>query len=127
MKGDFDISPKSSSGSQQATDCVLINWLGHRIVVKYLAGPSDPMDPDDDKGLAHAPLETRSGIFELHSIGQVGIEVGNTLEERKEDRVTLMPWSAVLSIRGSTPQERGGSDGRISREDMADLARNDPT
>lgn len=85
------------------------------------------MDPKDDKGLAHAPLETRSGVFELHRIGQVGIEVGNTIEESKEDRVTLIPWGAILSIRGSTPQERGGSDGRISQEDMAELARNDPT
>ena len=121
------MSPQGSSGSQQATDSVLMNWLGHRVVVKYLAGPSDPMDPNDNKGLVHAPLETRSGVFQLHRIGQVGIEVGNTLEESKEDRVTLMPWGAVLSVRGSTPQERGGADGRISREDMADLARNDPT
>ena len=121
------MSPKGSPSRQQATDSVLMNWLGHRIVVKYLAGPSDPMDPNDDKGLAHAPLETRSGVFELHRIGQVGIEVGNTLEESKEDRVTLIPWGAVLSVRGSTPQERGGSDGRISREQMAELAHNDPT
>ncbi|MGB3634149.1 MAG: hypothetical protein WA982_08925 [Rubrobacteraceae bacterium] len=104
-----------------------MNWLGHRVVVKYLAGPNEPMDPDDDKGIAHAPLETRSGVFELHRIGQVGIEVGNTLEERKEDRVTLIPWGAILSIRGSTPQERGGADGRIPPERMAELARNDPT
>lgn len=119
--------PQDSSGSQKATDSVLMNWLGHRVVVKYLAGPSDPMDPNDDKGIAHAPLETRSGVFQLHRIGQVGIEVGNTIEESREDRVTLMPWGAILSIRGSTPQERGGADGRISREDMANLARNDPT
>lgn len=121
------MSPKGSPGGQQATDSVLMNWLGHRVVVKYLAGPADPMDPEDDKGLAHAPLETRSGVFELHRIGQVGVEVGNTLEESKEDRVTLIPWGAVLSIRGSTPQDLGGSDGRISREDMVNLARNDPT
>ena len=121
------MSPKGSPSRQQATDSVLMNWLGHRVVVKYLAGPSDPMDPEDGKGLAHAPLEARSGIFELHRIGQVGIEVGNTLKESREDKVTLIPWGAVLSIRGSTPQERGGADGRISREDMAELARNDPT
>ena len=105
----------------------MMNWLGHRVIVKYLAGPNEPMDPDDSKGLARASLETRSGVFELHRFGQIGIEVGNTIEEAKEDRVTLIPWSAILSIRGSTPQERGGADGRISQEQMAKLAHNDPT
>lgn len=121
------MSPKGSPGRQQQTESVLMDWLGHRVVVKYLVGPADPMDPEDEKGLARAPLETRSGVFELHRIGQVGIEVGNTLEESSEDRVTLIPWGAMLSIRGSTPQERGGTDGRISQEEMVDLARNDPT
>lgn len=104
-----------------------MSWLGHRVVVKYLGGPPEPMDPNDEKGLAHGQLETRSGVFQLHRIGDVGIEVGNNPEETTEDRVTLIPWGAILSIRGSTAQERGGTDGRISREQMADLARNDPT
>ncbi len=121
------MSPKSSPGRHQETESVLLNWLGHRVVVKYLSGPPEPMNPDNDKGLAHGPLETRSGVFQLHRIGEVGIEVGNTLEEAVEDRVTLIPWGAVLSIRGSTPQERGGIDGRISKEKMAELARYDPT
>ena len=118
---------ESSSGNAQQTESVLMNWVGHRVVVKYLAGPNDPMDPDDEKGLARGSTEARSGVFQLHRFGQVGIEVGNTLEESTEDRVTLIPWGAILSVRGSTPQERGGADGRISREDMAELARNDPT
>lgn len=121
------MSPKSSPGRQQETDSVIMNWLGHRVVVKYLAGPADPMDPDDEKGLARARLEVRSGVFQLHRFGQIGIEVGNTIEEAKEDRVTLIPWGAILSVRGSTPQERGGTDGQISQEEMAELARNDPT
>lgn len=121
------MSPKGSPGRQQQTESVIMNWLGHRVVVKYLAGPDEPMNPDDVKGLARGQVEARSGVFELHRFGQIGIEVGNTLEEANEDRVTLIPWGAILSIRGSTPQERGGADGRISREEMADLARNDPT
>ena len=121
------MSPKGSPGRQQKTDSVLMSWLGHRVVVKYLSGPPEPMDPADEKSLAHGPLETRSGVFQLHRFGEVGIEVGNTIEEAKEDRVTLIPWGAVLSIRGSTPQERGGTDGHISKEEMASLARNDPT
>lgn len=104
-----------------------MSWLGHRVVIKYLAGPINPMDPDDEKGLARAPLETRSGVFQLHRIGDVGVEVGNTLEEAREDRVTLIPWGAILSVRGSTSSERGGTDGRISREQMAQSAGNDPT
>lgn len=121
------MSPKIQPGRQQKTESVLLSWLGHRVVVKYLAGPLEPMDPDDEKRLARGQLETRSGVFELHRIGEVGIEVGNTLKESREDRVTLIPWGAILSIRGSTPQERGGTDGRISKEQMASLARNDPT
>lgn len=121
------MSPKSSPGRQQQTDSVLMSWLGHRVVVKSLAGPLESMDPDDEKGLARAALETRSGVFQLHRFGQIGIEVGNEPEEVTEDRVTLIPWGAILSLRGSTPDERGGTDGRISREDMAELARNDPT
>ena len=121
------MSPKGPPGRQQQTESVIMSWLGHRVVVKYLAGPDEPMDPDDAKGLARGQLEVRSGVFELHRFGQIGIEVGNTLEEASEDRVTLIPWGAVLSVRGSTAQERGGTDGRLSAEEMADLARNDPT
>jgi hypothetical protein len=104
-----------------------MEWLGHRIVVKYLAGPQDPMDPSDEKGIARAQLETRSGVFELRRIGQVGIEIANTVEDAAEDRVTLLPWGAILSVRGSTTSERGGTDGRLSKEQMAEVARNDPT
>lgn len=121
------MSPKGPPGRQQQTDSVITSWLGHRVIVKYLAGPADPMDPDDEKGLARAQLEVRSGVFELHRFGQIGIEVGNTIEEATEDRVTLIPWGAILSLRGSTPDERGGTDGRLSKEGMAELARNDPT
>lgn len=121
------MSPKSSPGRQQETDSVLMNWLGHRVVVKYLAGPDEPADPEDEKGLARSQPEARSGVFQLHRIGQVGIEVANTLENAASDRVTLIPWGAILSIRGSTPQERGGADGKLSREQMSELARNDPT
>lgn len=119
--------PKGPPGRQQETESVLMEWLGHRIVVKYLAGPEEPMDPSDKKGIAHAQLETRSGVFELRRIGQVGIEVANSVEEAVEDRVTLLPWGAILSVRGSTPDERGGTDGRLSKEQMAQVARNDPT
>ena len=45
------MSPQGSPSRQQETDSILMNWLGHRVVVKYLAGPSEPMDPEDEKGL----------------------------------------------------------------------------
>lgn len=57
----------------------------------------------------------------------MGIEAANTLENAATDRVTLIPWGAILSIRGTTPRERGGADGRLSKEQVAELARNDPT
>lgn len=104
-----------------------MSWLGHRVVVKYVSGPDEPADPEDEKGLARGQTEARSGICELHRVGDVGIEVANTLEEAASDRVTLIPWGAILSIRGSTPQERGEANGRISKEALTNLAYNDPT
>lgn len=118
---------KIQPGRKQNTESVLVSWLGHRVVVKYVSGPDEPADPEDEKGLARGQTEARSGIFELHRVGDVGIEVANTLEDAASDRVTLIPWGAIPSIRGSTPQERGEADGRISKEALANLAYNDPT
>ncbi len=121
------MSPKASPGRQQQTDSVLMSWVGHRVVVKYLSGPDEPADPGDEKGLVRGEPEARSGVFQLRRFGQIGIEVANTLEDSANDRVTLIPWSAILSLRGTTPAERGGADSRLSREQVADLSRNDPT
>jgi hypothetical protein len=57
----------------------------------------------------------------------LGGEVSNDMNDALIDRVTLIPWGALLSIRGTSPEERGGPEGRLSNEQVAELARHDPT
>ena len=77
------------------------------MVVEYLAGPAMPADPQDPRSLAVSEPEARSGIFHLQRFGQFGIEVCNETEEGMLNRVTFIPWEAVLSIKSTTEQERG--------------------
>jgi hypothetical protein len=95
------------------------------VVVKYLAGPAKPADPEDPRSLAVAEPETRSGIFHFQRFGQLGIEICNEMEEGLLNRVTFIPWGAVLSIRGTTETERAGGGGRLTREQVAELAQRD--
>jgi hypothetical protein len=92
------------------------------VVVKYLAGPAMPADPQDPRSLAISEPEARSGIFHLQRFGQLGIEVCNEMEEGMLNRVNFIPWEAVLSIRGTTEQERAEGGGRLTREQVAELA-----
>jgi hypothetical protein len=110
---------------QPTGETVLTRWVGHLVVVKYLAGPADPADPDDPKSLAVDEPEARSGIFHFQRFGQLGIEVCNEMEEGLLNRVTFIPWGAVLSIRGTTPEERAASGGRLTKEQVAELAMRD--
>ena len=110
---------------QPTGETVLTKWVGHLVVVKYLAGPSDPADPDDPRSLAVGEPEARSGIFHLQRFGQLGIEVCNEMEEGLLNRVTFIPWGAVLSIRGTMEEERKQGGGRLTREQVAELAQRD--
>jgi hypothetical protein len=93
-------------------------------MVKYLAGPADPVDPPQDPGsLTVAQPEARSGIFHFQRFGQLGIEVSNEMEDGMLNRVTFIPWEAVLSIRGAAEAAQGG--GRLTREQVAQLALRD--
>ena len=96
------------------------------VVVKYLAGPAMPADPEDSRSLAVSQPEAHSGIFHLQRFGQLGIEVCNEMEDGLLNRVVFIPWGAVLSIRGTTEQERaGGRGGRLTRQQVAELAQRD--
>jgi hypothetical protein len=95
------------------------------VVLKYLAGPADPTDPDDPRSLAISEPEARSGIFHFQRFSQLGIEVSNEMEEGMLNRVTFIPWGAVLSIRGTTETERVQGGGRLTREQVADIAQRD--
>jgi hypothetical protein len=41
---------------------------------------------------------------------------------RHVNRVTFIPWEAVLSIRGTKEQEREEGGGRLTREQVAELS-----
>jgi hypothetical protein len=111
---------------QPTGETVLTRWVGHMVVVKYLAGPAMPADPEDPRSLAVSQPEARSGIFHFQRFGQLGIEVSNEMEDGMLNRVTFIPWGAVLSIRGATEEERvGGVGGRLTREQMAQIAMRD--
>jgi hypothetical protein len=69
--------------------------------------------------------EARSGIFHLQRFGQLGIEVCNTMEEGLLNRVVFIPWGAVLSIRGTTEEERAQGGSRLTREQVAEIAMRD--
>jgi len=111
---------------QPTGETVLTRWVGHMVVVKYLAGPAMPADPEDPRSLAVSQPEARSGIFHFQRFGQLGIEISNEMEDGMLNRVTFIPWGAVLSIRGATEEERvGGVGGRLTREQMARIAMRD--
>ena len=110
---------------QPTGETVLTRWVGYLVVLKYLAGPATPADPQDPRSLAVDEPEARSGIFHFQRFGQLGIEVCNTMEDGMLNRVTFIPWGAVLSIRGTTPEERAEGGGRLTREQVADIAQRD--
>ena len=110
---------------QPTGETVLTRWAGHYVVVKYLAGPADPADPDDPRSLAVSEPEARSGIFHFQRFGQLGIEVSNEMDDGMLNRVVFIPWGAVLSIRRTTPQERAQGGGRLTREQVAEIAQRD--
>jgi hypothetical protein len=62
---------------QPTAETVLTRWVGHLVVLKYLAGPAEPADPQDPRNLAVSEPEVRSGIFHLQRFGQLSIEVSN--------------------------------------------------
>ena len=110
---------------QPTGETVLTRWVGHYVVVKYLAGPAAPTNPDDPRSLAEAQPEARSGIFHFQRFGQLGMEVSNEMEDGMLNRVTFIPWGAVLSIRGTTEAEAAQGGGRLTREQVAQLAMRD--
>ena len=110
---------------QPTGETVLTRWVGHFVVVKYLAGPAMPADPQDPRSLAVEEPEARSGIFHLQRFGQLGIEVCNEMEDGLLNRVVFIPWGAVLSIRGTTEEERAQGGGRLTREQVAEIAMRD--
>ena len=109
---------------QPTGETVLTRWVGHLVVLKYLAGPADPTNPDDPRSLAVSEPEARSGIFHFQRFGQLGIEVSNEMEDGMLNRVAFIPWGVVLSsIRGTTEAERAAGRRGEAHEGAGSRAR----
>jgi hypothetical protein len=68
---------------QPTGETVLTRWVGHFVVVKYLAGPAMLADPEDPRSLAVSHPEARSGIFHLQRFGQLGISTPQWLHHAR--------------------------------------------
>ena len=78
---------------------VLNDWLGYRLLVKYLTGPD--VDPEDADRAVTGQTEARTELLYLEQIGSYGVVVKKVAEGSPE----FIPWGAVLAILGVRPSE----------------------
>jgi hypothetical protein len=78
---------------------VLNDWLGERLLVKYMTGP-DVDSEDADRTVTGRP-EARTELLYLDQIGAYGVVVKKAVEGRSE----FIPWGAVLAILDIRPTE----------------------
>jgi hypothetical protein len=78
---------------------VLNDWLGYRLLVKYLTGPD--VDPEDADRAVTGQTEARTELLYLEQIGAYGVVVKKVAEGSPE----FIPWGAVLAILDVTPAE----------------------
>ena len=71
---------------------VLNDWLGHRLLVKYMTGPD--ADPEDADRTVTGQPEARTELLYLEEIGAYGVVVKKVAEGRPE----FIPWGALLAI-----------------------------
>ena len=71
---------------------VLNDWLGDRLLVKYLTGPD--ADPEGVDRTVTGQPEARTELLYLEEIGAYGIVVKKVTEGRPE----FIPWGALLAI-----------------------------
>jgi hypothetical protein len=77
---------------RRLTPQALNEWLGERLLIKYLTGP-DP-DPEDlDRMLTEQP-QARTELLYLEQVGMFGILVKKVAEGKPE----FISWGAVLGI-----------------------------
>jgi hypothetical protein len=92
---------------------ILTRWVGHYVVLKYLAGPAMPADPQDPRSLAVSEPGARSGVFHLQRFGQLGIEVCNTMGEGMLNRSPSSPGKRCSPL-GAPQRRRGPREGRAN-------------
>jgi hypothetical protein len=81
---------------------VLNDWLGERLLVKYMTGPD--ADPEGADRTVTGQPEARTELLYLEEIGAYGIVVKKVTEGRPE----FISWGAllgILDIRSTKPDE----------------------
>ena len=78
---------------------VLNDWLGYRLLVKYITGPD--VDPEDADRTVTGQTEARTELLYLEQIGAYGVVVKKVAEGSPE----FIPCGAVLAILDVRPAE----------------------
>jgi hypothetical protein len=100
---DSDLAPGVSFARKQAglrgrcvdrelSPRVLNDWLGERLLVKYITGPD--ADPEGADRTVTGRPEARTELLYLEEIGAYGIVVKKVTEGRPE----FISWGALLAI-----------------------------
>jgi hypothetical protein len=71
---------------------VLNDWLGDRLLIKYMTGPDADPEGADRTVTGHA--EARTELLHLEQIGVYGVVVKKVAEGSPE----FIPWGALLAI-----------------------------
>ena len=71
---------------------VLNDWLGDRLLVKYMTGPD--ADPEGADRTVTGQAEARTELLYLEQIGVYGVVVKKVAEGSSE----FIPWGALLAI-----------------------------
>jgi hypothetical protein len=87
--------------NHELTSQVSSDWLGYRLLIKYLTGPDPDIDPDDIGRTLTGPLQARTELLHLVQIGTFGIVVKKVLEGNPE----FISCGAVLTIQDVSPVE----------------------
>jgi hypothetical protein len=77
---------------RELTPQVLNEWLGERLLIKYMTGPDIDLE-DVDRTVTGQP-QARTELLYLDQVGTHGIAVKKVAEGKPE----FLPWGAVLAI-----------------------------
>ena len=78
---------------------VLNDWLGKRLLIKYMTGPD--VDLEDADRAVTDQLQARTELLYLDQVGTFGIAVKKVAEGKPE----FISWGALLAIQDITPAE----------------------
>ena len=84
---------------QDPTPRILNDWLGERVLIKYLTGPD--IDLEDLDRMVRGHLQARTELLYLEQVGSYGIAV----KKVEEGKLEFIGWGALLAIQDVKPVE----------------------